>query len=161
MRTTLDHDNQAPRNFTARGRASSGRVRYPELASLNRFELFNFRIFAATLGVADLFPGRFAPALRPKGRQFLVSGFFVSTVALLHRTFFRDSLMPALDTLAEGWHNNDHRSMTAARRGFSWREIDETYHLLNPLSWTRLNWELKTVPSSLYEEATRRLETAT
>ena len=51
--------------------------------------------------------------------------------------------------------------MTAARPGFSWWTIDVTYYLLNALSWTRLIWELKTVPSSLYEEATRRLETAT
>ena len=143
------------------GRPSTGRARYPERGSRNRFEFLNLGIFTATLDVAELSPRRFAPALEIKGRQFLVSGFFVSTVALLHRTFFRNSLVHALDTLDEGRHNNYHRCMTATRPGFSWWTIDVTYYLLNALSWTRLIWELKTVPSSLYEEATRRLETAT
>ena len=143
------------------GRPSTGRARYPERGSLNRFEFLNLGIFTATLDVAELSPRRFAPALGTKGRQFLVSGFFVSTVALLHRTFFRNSLVHALDTLDEGRHNNYHRCMTAARPGFSWWKIDVTYYLLNALSWTRLIWELKTVPSRIYEEATRRLETAT
>lgn len=96
----------------------------------------------------------------------------MSTVVLLHGTLFinslahvfgqrrfqttddsRNSLLLALITLGEGWHNNHHRYMGATRQGFYWWEIDVTYYLLKGLSWTGVIWDLKPVPRSVYEEA--------
>ena len=95
-----------------------------------------------------------------------VWGFFISTVVLLHGTLCinslahtfgsrrfetdddsRNSLLLALITLGEGWHNNHHRYMSAARQGFYWWEIDITYYLLKALSWTGLIWDLRPVPA--------------
>jgi hypothetical protein len=42
----------------------------------------------------------------------------------------RNSLILALITLGEGWHNNHHRYMNATRQGFYWWEIDISYYLL-------------------------------
>jgi stearoyl-CoA desaturase (delta-9 desaturase) len=113
-----------------------------------------------------------APGLGTSGGQLFVWGFFVSTVVLLHGTLFinslahvfgrcrfhtgddsRNSLLLALVTLGEGWHNNHHRYMGTARQGFYWWEIDVTYYVLTALSWTGLIWDLKPVPRSIYEEA--------
>ncbi len=159
LRATLDHDNHGRRNFPTEYRAATELAKYPELVFVNRFDFLILGIFAATLCVAGLLLGWFAPALGTNSRQFLILGFFVSTVALLHGMLFINSLAHALITLGEGWHNNRHRYMTAARQGFYWWEIDVTYYLLKALSWTGLIWELNTVPASIYEEGTRRLET--
>ena len=67
----------------------------------------------------------------------------------------RNSLLLALITLGEGWHNNHHRYMSAARQGFYWWEIDISYYLLKTLSWTGLIWDLKPVPAAAYVPALR------
>ena len=165
------------RNFPTDYRAVNDLAKYPELVFLNRFDFLIPGIFAASLWVVGVLLAQFAPALGTNGPQFLVWGFFVSTVALLHGTLFinslahvfghrrfetedhsRNSLALALITLGEGWHNNHHRYMNAARQGFYWWEIDVTYYLLKALSWTGLIWELKPVPASIYEEGARRLK---
>jgi stearoyl-CoA desaturase (delta-9 desaturase) len=63
----------------------------------------------------------------------------------------RNSLILALITLGEGWHNNHHRYMTSTRQGFYWWEIDISYYLLKALSWTGLIWKLRPVPISAYQ----------
>ena len=99
-------------------------------------------------------------------------GFFISTVVLLHGTLAinslahafgtrrfatrddsRNNLILAVLTLGEGWHNNHHRFMSAARQGFYWWEFDASYYLLKVLSWSGLIWELKPVPRSVYDDA--------
>ncbi|MBC7782926.1 MAG: acyl-CoA desaturase, partial [Burkholderiales bacterium] len=114
------------------------------------------------------------PGLGTTGGQLVVWGFFISTVVLLHGTLLinsmahvigarrfetddnsRNSLLLAIITLGEGWHNNHHRYMGAARQGFYWWEFDPTYYVLKALSWTGLIWGLKAVPVSVYEEARR------
>ena len=101
----------------------------------------------------------------------LVYGFGISTIVLFHGTFTINSLTHvwgsrryqtkdqsrnnfwlALITMGEGWHNNHHRYMRSTRQGFYWWEIDPTFYVLNVLSWFRLVWELRPVPTSIIEE---------
>ena len=65
----------------------------------------------------------------------------------------RNNFLLAVITLGEGWHNNHHRFMCAARQGFYWWEFDPTWYVLKALSWTGLIWDLKSVPQSVYAEA--------
>lgn len=160
------------KNFPTNYRAIADLAKYPELVFLNRFDLVVPAIFGAALWIAGELLAHSAPQLGASGAQLFVWGFFVSTVVLLHGTLFinslahsfgrhrfatgddsRNSLLLALVTLGEGWHNNHHRFMSAARQGFYWWEIDVTYYLLRALSWTGLIWDLKTVPQSIYDEA--------
>jgi stearoyl-CoA desaturase (Delta-9 desaturase) len=88
------------------------------------------------------------------GWAMLVVGFFWSTVALYHGTFFINSLAHvhgsqryltgddsrnnfwlALITLGEGWHNNHHHYQSSTRQGFHWWEIDISYYVLKAMSW--------------------------
>ena len=129
-------------------------------------------IFGAALFALGEILRHLAPGLGTSGGQLFIWGFFISTVVLLHGTLFinslahvfgsrrfdtgdesRNSLLLALVTLGEGWHNNHHRYMTAARQGFFWWEIDMTYYGLKLLSWTGLIWDLRTVPQTIYAEA--------
>src|SRR6185436_11193377 len=116
----------------------------------------------------------FAPGLHTNGAQLLVWGFFISTTLLFHGTNCinslahlmgkrrfnttddsRNSLILALITLGEGWHNNHHRYMSSTRNGFYWWEIDPTYYGLKLLSWTGLIWGLKPVPQTILDEGSR------
>jgi len=147
-------------------------AKYPELVFLNRFDLIVPALFAAALyGIGESLRVA-APGLGTSGAQIVVWGFFVSTVVLLHGTLFinslahafgsrrfatrddsRNNLILAVLTLGEGWHNNHHRFMSAARQGFYWWEFDPTYYVLTALSWTGLIWDLKPVPRSVYDDA--------
>jgi stearoyl-CoA desaturase (delta-9 desaturase) len=163
------------KNFPTDYCAVNDLAKFPELVFLNRFDFLVPALFAFALWSTGALLAQFAPELGTSGGQLLVWGFFISTVVLLHGTLFinslahvfgqrrfetddhsRNSLILALVTLGEGWHNNHHRYMSAARQGFYWWEIDVTYYLLKALSWTGLIWELKTVPASVYEEGAAR-----
>ena len=160
------------RNFPTDYAAVRDLAKYPELVFLNRFDLVVPAVFAAALYGAGAVLRVVAPGLGTSGSQMFVWGFFVSTVVLLHGTLFinslahafgrrrfptrddsRNSLLLALITLGEGWHNNHHRFMSAARQGFYWWEFDPTYYALKALSWTGLIWDLKAVPQRVYAEA--------
>ncbi|HEY2946427.1 MAG TPA: acyl-CoA desaturase [Vicinamibacteria bacterium] len=99
------------------------------------------------------------------GWSMLFVGFFLSTILLYHATFAvnslthlfgrrryatgddsRNSLLLALVTFGEGWHNNHHHFPTAARNGFFWWEIDFAYYAIRALSWLGLASDLR-VPS--------------
>jgi stearoyl-CoA desaturase (Delta-9 desaturase) len=74
----------------------------------------------------------------------------------------KNSLILALITLGEGWHNNHHYYMASTRQGFFWWEIDITYYILKCLSWLGLIWDLNEVPkhikySSSMEEARQKM----
>ena len=147
-------------------------ARFPELVFLNRFDLLlPFCLALLLYGSGDAL-AHFHPAWGVSGAQMLVWGFFISTTALLHATLCinsmahtfghrrydtgdasRNSMLLALITLGEGWHNNHHYCMTAARQGFYWWEIDVTYYALKVLSWTGLIWNLRPVPERAYEES--------
>lgn len=146
-------------------------AKYPELVFLNRFDLIVPALFGASLWGFGSFLNYMWPALGTSGAQMIVWGFFVSTAVLLHGTLFinslahvwgkkrfdtgddsRNSLLLALITLGEGWHNNHHRYMASARQGFFWWELDITYYVLKMFSWMGLIWDLKPVPKSIYAE---------
>jgi stearoyl-CoA desaturase (delta-9 desaturase) len=59
----------------------------------------------------------------------------------------RNSLLVAITTLGEGWHNNHHYYQASARNGFFWWEIDVTYYGLKVLSWFGIVRDLK-VPTA-------------
>jgi stearoyl-CoA desaturase (delta-9 desaturase) len=106
------------------------------------------------------------------GWQGLVWGFFVSTVLLYHATFMinslchmfgrirykitdtsRNSLILALVTMGEGWHNNHHYYATSANMGFFWWEIDLSYYVLRFFSLLGMVWDLKKPPERVLRAA--------
>ena len=146
-------------------------AKYPELVFLNRFDSLIPLAFAAAIWGCGWLLEIHAPGLGTNRWQMLCWGFFVSTTALFHGTSCinslahlmgrrryqtadasRNSLILAVVTLGEGWHNNHHRYQGAARNGFYWWEIDITYYLLKALSRTGLIWDLKVVPATVLAE---------
>lgn len=146
-------------------------VKFPELVWLDRFDAFAPILMIALLfGFGELV-GYLWPSLNASGVQWVVWGFFVSTVLLSHGTFTINSLghvwgkrrfdtkddsrnngFLALITLGEGWHNNHHRWSASARQGFYWWEVDITYMLLKAMSYVGLVWDIKPVPQKVLDE---------
>lgn len=145
--------------------------KFPELVFLNRFDQLVPLLYGVFLWLAGSMLEAYAPGFGTNGFQLFVWGFFISTVVLLHATFFinslahvlgtrrfktdddsRNNFLLALLTLGEGWHNNHHRYASAARQGFYWWEIDISYWLLKMMSWFGLVWDLRQVPESVYAE---------
>jgi stearoyl-CoA desaturase (delta-9 desaturase) len=102
------------------------------------------------------------------GVRGLVIGFFLSTVLLWHGTFLvnslahvfgrrryvthdssRNSLLIALVTGGEGWHNNHHYLPSSTRQGFFWWEIDVTYYALVGLRALGIVHDLHRPPARL------------
>ncbi|MGK2959582.1 MAG: acyl-CoA desaturase [Acidimicrobiales bacterium] len=96
------------------------------------------------------------------GWSGLLIGFFASTILLWHATFSinslahvmgrrryattdtsRNSLLLALLTWGEGWHNNHHFYQASARQGFFWWELDPTFYILKLGSWVGLVKDMK------------------
>jgi stearoyl-CoA desaturase (delta-9 desaturase) len=134
-------------------------ARYPELRWLDRYDVVVPILLATTLILVGGWP-------------FLIWGYFVSTVALFHGTSLinslahrvgsrryqtdddsGNSLVLALITLGEGWHNNHHRYPGAARQGFFWWEIDLTYYGLVVLQWLGVIRGLRPVPARVLRGA--------
>ncbi len=132
-------------------------ARFPELVWLNRYHVLPGIGLAVLLFLAG-------------GMPALVWGFFVSSVLTWHGTFCinslthlfgrrryrtsddsRNSLLLALVTLGEGWHNNHHYYMASTRQGFFWWEIDITYYLLRGLAALGIVWELREPPKKVLE----------
>lgn len=130
-------------------------TKYPELMLLDRFTYTPAFVLALGLWLWGGWP-------------MLVVGFFWSTVALYHGTFFinslahelgsqryltgddsRNNFFLALITLGEGWHNNHHHYQSSTRQGFRWWEIDISYYVLKMMSWTRLVWDLRAPPEAI------------
>ena len=142
--------------------------KYPELMFLNRY----YMIVPALLGCSCFAFGAFLevyfPWLNTGAMQMLVCGFFISTVLLYHGTFCinsmshlwgrkryvtgdesRNSLILALITLGEGWHNNHHFYPGAERQGHYWWEIDVSHYGLVIMSWFGLVWDLHSPPAEV------------
>jgi len=146
-------------------------AKYPELVFLNRFDqLVPYLYGVAMYGIGYLLEVVY-PALGVTAGQFFVWTFFVSTVALLHGTLMinsmahvwgkqryktkdesKNSVILALITLGEGWHNNHHRYPHSTRQGFRWWEIDLTYYGLKMMSWMGIIKNLRKVPRELINE---------
>ena len=133
--------------------------RFPELRFLNKHDW----IGPWSLGVACYLIG---------GWSGLVVGFFASTILLWHTTFLvnsaahvfgrrsyettdtsRNSMLIALVTGGEGWHNNHHRYPSSARQGFRWWQIDTTYYGLKALAMLGIVKDLRRVPARVLDEA--------
>ena len=130
-------------------------AKYPELRWLNKYHL------VPPILLAGLCYGL-------GGSSALFGGFFLSTVFLYHGTFSinslmhiwgtqryktgdtsRNSLILALITLGEGWHNNHHYYQSTANQGFFWWEIDISYYVLKVMSWVGLASDLRTPPPAV------------
>jgi stearoyl-CoA desaturase (Delta-9 desaturase) len=132
-------------------------TKYPELLWLERYNVLP----TITLAVACYFI---------HGWMGLVWGYFISTTILYHTTFAinslchvfgtrryetgessKNSLILAIITLGEGWHNNHHRYQQSARQGFFWWEVDITYYVLLALAALGLIWDLRQPPKRLLQ----------
>jgi stearoyl-CoA desaturase (delta-9 desaturase) len=147
-------------------------ARYPELRFLDRFDtLPPILLGLAMYGLGALVGGLF-PESEVTGLQLLAWGFFISTVAVYHLTFLvnsathlignrryetkddsRNSLLIAILTMGEGWHNNHHHYPNSTRQGFFWWEIDITYYVLCFMSMLCLVWDLRPVPRRVLRRA--------
>lgn len=128
-------------------------AKYPELRFLDKFH-----------ALPPILAGAWLWYLAGPGTFFV--GGAVSTILLYHGTFVinslahvfgsrryatsdtsRNSMVLALITCGEGWHNNHHHFQTSARQGFCWWEIDLSFYVLKALSWFGVVKEIK-VPTS-------------
>jgi stearoyl-CoA desaturase (delta-9 desaturase) len=128
-------------------------AKYPELRWLNDWHPVPGIVLAVTLYLAG-------------GWGAFVWGFVVSTVFNWHATFTinslthmfgrrvyqtkddsRNSLILAILTLGEGWHNNHHYYQSSTRQGFHWWQIDITYYLLRAFAAVGFIWDLREPPA--------------
>jgi len=105
------------------------------------------------------------------GWEYLIWGYFISTVIVYHATFCinsiahkyggkqyktndhsRNNLALAIITLGEGWHNNHHYWPSSARQGRNYRQLDITYLLLKLMEYMGLIWSLRLPPKELINE---------
>jgi stearoyl-CoA desaturase (delta-9 desaturase) len=126
---------------------------YPEICFLNRFYFIPPLVYALLIYSLWGFPG-------------LIWGFFISTTALYHCTFFinslthmigrvryksndgsKNSFLLAVLCCGEGWHNNHHHYQLAAKQGWFWWEVDLSYYILSFLSWFGIVWDLRVPPA--------------
>jgi stearoyl-CoA desaturase (delta-9 desaturase) len=124
-------------------------TKYPEIQFLSNYHYVPGVVLAIVCYLTMGLPG-------------LVWGFFVSTILVYHCTFFinslshligykrfattdesKNSLVLALLTMGEGWHNNHHHYQSSANQGFYWWEIDISYSILVVLSWFGIVWDLR------------------
>lgn len=148
-------------------------AKFPELRWLDRYDLVIPVVMAfALFGFGALIDWQF-PDEGVTGMQMVVWGFFISTIAVYHVTYLvnsathiigsrrfetkddsRNSMIVALLTFGEGWHNNHHHYPNSTRQGFYWWEIDITYCGLCFMSMLGLVWDLKPVPARVLAQAT-------
>jgi stearoyl-CoA desaturase (delta-9 desaturase) len=147
-------------------------AKFPELRFIDKYYMVPPIALALAVCLWGLILDFHFPQLNTSAFQMVVWGFFVSTVILFHSTFTinslahtigtrrfetqdssRNSLILALATMGEGWHNNHHRFPASERQGFYWWEIDITHYILRVLSWFRLVWDLRQPPAAIYAEA--------
>jgi stearoyl-CoA desaturase (delta-9 desaturase) len=132
-------------------------AKYPELVWLNKYHVIPPVVLATILYFAG-------------GASMLLCGFFLSTAILYHGTFSinslmhiwgrrryvtkdtsRNTLLLALVTLGEGWHNNHHYYQSSANQGFFWWEVDITYYILKLMSFVGLVSDLRKPPRHVLE----------
>lgn len=128
-------------------------TKYPELRWLNRHQYFATVVYAIALFLAFGWTGLFY-------------GYFLSTVLLWHGTFSinsvmhvfgrrvfeteddsRNSMIFALVTMGEGWHNNHHYYPGSAAQGFRWWQVDASYYLLKLASLFGIVRSLRGAPT--------------
>jgi stearoyl-CoA desaturase (delta-9 desaturase) len=136
-------------------------ARYPELRWLDRHHVVPAVVYAVALWAVG-------------GMPALLWGYFVSTVMLWHGTFLvnslahvvgrrryattdssRNSLLIALATMGEGWHNNHHHYQSTANQGWFWWEIDVSYYLLRALERLGVVHGLRKPPPAVRDATSR------
>ncbi|MGD8331855.1 MAG: acyl-CoA desaturase [Acidobacteriota bacterium] len=152
----------SPSNWPTRWELVKDFSRYRELVWLDNYHyVAPLALVAALYGLGEWL-ARAHAALGTDGPQLVVVGFFVSTTLLYHVTFAvnsightwgrrryetgeesTNSLLLALLTGGEGWHNNHHRYPNSERQGFYWWEIDPTHYALVMLSWLGIVWDIR------------------
>lgn len=152
-------------------------AKYPELRFLDRWELLPPALMGLALyGLGEFVAWEF-PAAGVTGWQLVIWGVFVSTIAVSHVTFLvnsathligtpryktlddsKNSMIVALLTFGEGWHNNHHYYPNSTRQGFFWWEIDVTYYILTFMSMLHLVWDLKPVPERILYPLSKKVE---
>lgn len=143
-------------------------MRFPELRFIDRFDNLVPVIQAVLIfALGYVLQQR---GWETSGWQMLIWGFFISTIVCSHAAFTinslthmfgkkryknkdesRNSLLLALLTFGEGWHNNHHHYPGAVRQGFYWWEIDITYYVLWLMARTGIIWDLNAVPPHVRE----------
>jgi stearoyl-CoA desaturase (delta-9 desaturase) len=145
-------------------------AKYPELRWLNKYNWFPGIVLAAIVLLTGNVVNGAGIFDFKAGASTLFIGFFLSTIVLYHGTFTINSLMHkiggrryatkdlsknsvilALVTLGEGWHNNHHYYQSTARQGFYWWEIDITYYLIRLLGLFGIVWDIREVPKHVLE----------
>jgi stearoyl-CoA desaturase (delta-9 desaturase) len=146
-------------------------AKYPELVWLNKYHIVPGAVMAlVVMALGGIVNGGSIMEMFSitGGLSTLFVGFFLSTVILYHGTFSinsimhkfgrqryktedesRNSVVLALITMGEGWHNNHHYYEVSSRQGFFWWEIDPTYYILRSFQAVGLIWELKGVPKHI------------
>ena len=159
-------------NHATKRRYVQDLAKYPELVFLDRFDTLVPIALAGGLYALGAHLGATAPELGTSGPQMLVWGFFISTVFLFHATgtinslshlfgkrpyktrdTSRNNVWLALLTMGEGWHNNHHYYQSSVRQGFRWWQVDVAYYMLRFLSFFRIVWDLRPVPSHVIRAA--------
>ena len=129
--------------------------KFPELRFLNNYHLVPIFVLGAVCLAIDGWAG-------------VIWGTFISTVFLYHTTFAinsfchmlgrrrfpttddsKNSLILALLTMGEGWHNNHHYYQNSVNQGFYWWQIDLTYYILRMLSVFGVVWDLRMPPQKV------------
>ncbi|TSA33090.1 MAG: acyl-CoA desaturase [Verrucomicrobiaceae bacterium] len=160
------------RNFPTDYKMVRDLQKFPELVFLNRFDLIGPLLLLGFLAIWGALLQAVSPGLGTDPWQMIVWGFFISTTVLFHATCgvnsfahtlgskrfptgdeSRNSLVLALFTLGEGWHNNHHHYQASARQGFYWWEIDISYYIIRLLGALGIVWEIKGVPQKVLESA--------
>lgn len=146
-------------NFRTETKYIKDWMRYPELVFINRFDILVPLFYGVMLFIFG-------------GWQFLIWGYFISTVMVYHVTFSinslshlygnrpfktkdtsRNNLWLALLTFGEGWHNNHHYWPSSARQGFRLHQIDITYYMLKLLEKCGLIWDVRVPPKEVIAAA--------
>lgn len=139
--------------------------RFPELRWLDRFFWLPALMLLAVLYECGAHWGMTYPSAHTSGVQWVVWGFFISSVLTFHAVSLinslshmvghqvyptgdtsRNHLLIALLTLGDGWHNNHHFYPNSARHGFRWWQIDLTYYGLWVLQILGVVSHLRPVP---------------
>ena len=166
-----------PRAFPTNYKIIPDFAKFPELRFLDKYDILVPVLLALSLfGLGALVEWQ-APESGVTGWQLLVWGFFLSTIAVYHVTYLvnsathligsrryqtkddsRNSLIIALLTFGEGWHNNHHHYPNSTRQGFYWWEIDITYYTLRGMEMLGLVWDLRPVPKRILDAGRRKAE---
>jgi len=142
-------------------------AKYPEMRWLDKFDLVPPLLLAVSLYLLGMVFEYQWPELGCTGMQMVI-WFFISTVAVYHVTYLvntathivgsrryktkddsKNSLIIALLTFGEGWHNNHHYYPNSTRQGFFWWEIDITYYCLKFMQMFGLVWDIRAVPERI------------